>query len=194
MPRVLIAAMQAMLLGCTPVFAQVGGMGSQTPSIGATSPLGMAPSSQVVPTGIPMGATELTSPGVSPAPTGTIGMTGNGTTCPIIGSPSSGISGTNTNYDGGGMGVGTGSSLPGSVATSGMCGTGVSGGTSTSAATSSAPPGGVARTGIPLGSVEIGNAGVSPSTVVPAPSPYPSTMGIGVPCSTTGTLMSSTSC
>jgi hypothetical protein len=49
-----------------------------------------------------------------------------------------------------------------------------------------------------LGSVEIGNAGVSPSTVVPVPSPYPPIMGNGVlngvPCSTTGMLISSTGC
>jgi hypothetical protein len=194
MQRILIAAMSAALFGCTPVFAQVGGMGSPTPGISATSPLGMALSSPVVPTGIPMGATELASPGVSLAPTGTIGITGNSTTCPVIGSPSSGISGSSTIYDGGGMGLGTGTSLPGSIPTPGSCGISSSGGASLSAATPFALPGGIARTGIPLGSVEIGNAGVSPSTVVPAPSPYPSTMGNGLTCSTTGTLISSTGC
>jgi hypothetical protein len=81
MRRILIAAMQAALFGCIPAFAQVGGMGSPTPGIGATSPLGMAPGSPVPPAGIPMGATELASPGLSPAPAGTIGVPGNGTTC-----------------------------------------------------------------------------------------------------------------
>jgi len=38
MRRVLIAAIQAALFGCIPAFAQVGGMGSQIPGIGATSP------------------------------------------------------------------------------------------------------------------------------------------------------------
>jgi hypothetical protein len=47
MRRVLIAAMQAALFGCIPAFAQVGGMGSPTPGIGATSPLGVAAGSPV---------------------------------------------------------------------------------------------------------------------------------------------------
>jgi hypothetical protein len=51
MRRVLIGAMQAALFGCIPAFAQVGGMGSPTPGIGATSPLGMAADSPVPPTG-----------------------------------------------------------------------------------------------------------------------------------------------
>jgi hypothetical protein len=89
MRRVLIAAMQAALFGCIPAFAQVGGMGSPTPGIGATSPLGMAAGSPVPPTGIPMGATELASPGLSGIPMGatglgTMGMTENGTTCLAI--------------------------------------------------------------------------------------------------------------
>jgi len=77
MRRALIAATLAALFGCNPAFAQVGGMG--TPGIAATSPLGMAPGSAVSPTGIPMGATELASPGLSPLPGGMIGMTGPGT-------------------------------------------------------------------------------------------------------------------
>src|ERR1700682_4373245 len=40
MRRVLIAAMQAALFGCIPAFAQIGGMGSPPPGIGATSPFG----------------------------------------------------------------------------------------------------------------------------------------------------------
>jgi hypothetical protein len=70
MRRALIAATLAALLGWNPAFAQVGGMG--TPGIAATSPLGMAPGSAVSPTGIPMGATELATPGISPATNGTI--------------------------------------------------------------------------------------------------------------------------
>src|ERR1700688_1866672 len=86
MRRVLVIAMQAALFGCIPAFAQVGGLGSTTPGIGATSPLAMAPGSPVPPAGILMGAKELTSPGLSGIPMGatglgTMGMTGNGTTC-----------------------------------------------------------------------------------------------------------------
>jgi hypothetical protein len=195
MQRVLIAAMQAALFGCIPAFAQVGGMGSPTPGLGATSSLGMAPGLPVPPTGIPMGATELASPGLSPAAAAAIGMTGNGTTCLTMGSPSSGISGSSTTFDGGGTGTRAGTSLPGSAAMSGACGTS----SATSAATSPASPGGLPRTGIPLGSVEIGNAGVSPLLVFPTPGPNPSAMGSGMPCSTTGfspssSSMSSTGC
>ena len=199
MIRTLIAAIATVLLGCGATFSQVG-TGAPVPSpLGITSPLGMAPGSPVPPAGIPMGATELASPGVSPAAAATIGMTGNSTTCLAMRSPSSGISGSNTIYDGGGMGLGTGTSLPGSAQTPGTCGTSSSSSASLSAATSPTSPGGAARTGIPLGSVEIGNAGVSPLLVVPTPSPNPSTMGSGMPCSTTGfspssSSMSSTGC
>jgi hypothetical protein len=198
MIRALIAAIATVPLGCGTAFSQIA-TGAPGPSpLGITSPLGMAPGSPVPPAGIPMGATELASPGLSPAPAATMGMTGNSTTCQVIGSPSSGISGSSTIYDGGGIGMET--SLPGSTATSGTCGTSSSSSASLSAATSpSALPGGTARTGIPLGSVEIGNAGVSPLLVVPTPSPNPSIMGSGMPCSTTGfspssSSMSSTGC
>ncbi len=188
-PALVVAMLAAFAVGNT-AFAQVGGMGSLTPPIGATSPLGMAPgmapTSPVAPTGIPMGSTELASPGLSPPPAGTLGMTGTGTTCPAMGSASSAMSGSSTIYDGGGMGMGNGAS-------SGTC--------STSTSMSSNPPssvvtplGGAARAGIPLGSVEIGNAGVSAAPVVPTPSPYPSTLGSSMPCPATGMSTSSTGC
>ena len=155
----------------SPAFSQVGGMADPTPGIAATSPLGVIPGASVPPTGIPLGATELASPGLSPLTAGTAGMAGFGSTCSAGGSPSSGISGAST-YDGGGMGLGMGASLPGSGV---ICGTSSGGST---AAMSSTASGNVARTGIPLGSVEIGNAGVSPLVVVPTPSASPSMMGI----------------
>ena len=188
MRRALIAVALGALFGCNPVFAQQ--MGSPTPGLGATSPLGMVPGSPVPPLGIPMGATGLASPGLSPAPTG------NGTTCSVTGT-----SGSSTTFDGGGMAMGTGASLPGSGTMSGTCGTSSSGIASSSAATSPTSPGGGSRTGIPLGSIEIGNAGVSAAPVVPTPSPYPTTtttpfptLGSRSPCSTTGSSMSSTGC
>ena len=86
MIRTLIAGIAAVLLDCGAAFSQVG-TGAPVPSpLGITSPLGMAPGSPVPPAGIPMGATELASPGLSPAPAGATGMTGNSTTCPVIGS------------------------------------------------------------------------------------------------------------
>src|SRR6266851_4469038 len=43
-----------------------------TPSLGATSPLGIGTNGSVGTTGLPMGATEINSAGVSPAPTGSV--------------------------------------------------------------------------------------------------------------------------
>jgi len=119
------AALLVALFDCNPVFAQVGGMGSPTPGISATSPFGMSPGSPIPPPGIPLGSTELASPGLSPPPTGLTGTTGSGGACSALGSPSSGmsssgISGSSTLFDGGGMAAG--SSLPGSAA--GISGTG----------------------------------------------------------------------
>ncbi len=56
-----------------------------------------------------------------------------------------------------------------------MCGSGSGSVVSSSAPTSMAPttPGGVGRTGIPLGSTEIGNLGVSGTPAVPTPGVSP---------------------
>jgi hypothetical protein len=174
MKRLWTATMVAALLICnsafSPAFSQVDGVGSLLPGI--TSPLGVVPGASVPPTGIPLGATELASPGLSPLSDGTTGMAGFGTTCSASGSPSSGT-GVST-YDGGGMGLGMGASLAGSGA---ICGASSSGSTSSIAAMSSTASGNIARTGIPFGSVEIGNAGVSPLVVVPTPSASSSMMG-----------------
>ena len=64
-------------------------------------------------------------------------------------------------------------------ALSGMCGSGSSSIASSSTPTSTSPttPGGAARTGIPLGSTEIGNLGVSSAAAVPTMSVSP-TVGI----------------
>lgn len=149
-------------------------------------------------TGIPFGATGLDSPGLSPAPTGTIGPTGNSTTCSAAGNSSSSLSGTSTIYDGGGIGMGTSS-----LANSATCDA-TSGNVASSAATLASPPspGGTSGAGIPLGSVEISNAGVSPPIAVPAPnfsmpttnSLPPSTIGTAVPCLITGPPMPATGC
>src|SRR3954466_5498560 len=69
----LIAAAGAALFVCNEALAQVTGMAAPTPTMGATSPLGVATGSAVSQTGIPLGSTEIASPGVSPAP---IGVTG----------------------------------------------------------------------------------------------------------------------
>jgi hypothetical protein len=196
----LIAAVIPALLVCDPAaMAQVSGMASPTPSVAATSPLGLGAGSAVSQTGIPLGATEIASPGISPAPivTGTASMQSGSTTCSTLGTSPSGMFGSTSSYDGGGMAVGSaapataatsGMSTSGMSATSGlsptsgivqtspmsgMCGAGSSGVVSSSTPTSPTTPGGIARTGVPLGSIEINNLGVSSAAAVPIVSVSP---------------------
>jgi hypothetical protein len=223
----LIAAVLPALLSCNVAMAQVGATATPTPTLGATSPLGLGTGSTVSPTGIPFGATEIASPGISPAPadaTGTISMpTSIGTTCSTVGTAPSSMFGSTTSFDGGGMAVGTAS--PATAATagtsssglsmstaipatsgvsttsgmletsgmSGMCGSGSSSIASSSTPTSTSPitPGGAARTGIPLGSTEIGNLGVSSAAMVPTPGPFATTMGLttGTPATVTTSIV-----
>jgi hypothetical protein len=65
-------------------------------SIGATSPLGTT-TGTVAPTGIPMGSTELSTPGVSPLDSGAFGtstgMTGGSSPCSMMALPTTPISG-----------------------------------------------------------------------------------------------------
>lgn len=164
----------------------------------AVAQLALSGNMPVAGTGIPFGATGLDSPGLSPAPTGTIGPTGNATTCTGVASSTASMSGTGTIYDGGGIGMGT--TLPGSSATCDA--TSGEGASSTATLPLSPSPGGPSMAGIPLGSFEINNAGVSPSVAVPAPSfsmptttSIPSaTIGAGMPCSIAGSSMPSTGC
>jgi hypothetical protein len=155
--RSLIVVMTAALLVCSPAFAQVGDSGA-APGLGSTSPLGIGPGSPVAATGIPLGATELASPGVSPTVSGT---TLSGGTCSGMESSTSGASGSTALFDGGGL---TGTA-------SGAC---TGGGSSTllqPAASASSPAGmgnlsSVRPVGIPLGSTELGAGGLSPPPLV----------------------------
>jgi hypothetical protein len=155
--RSLIVVMTAALLVCSPAFAQVGDSGA-APGLGLTSPLGIGPGSPVAATGLPRGATELASPGVSPTVSGT---TLSGGTCSGMESSTSGASGSTALFDGGGL---TGTA-------SGAC---TGGGSSTllqPAASASSPAGmgnlsSVRPVGIPLGSTELGAGGLSPPPLV----------------------------
>src|SRR5271156_6820040 len=228
-----IAAVLSPLLVCNAAMAQFGGMANPTPTIGATSPLGIETGSTVSPTGIPLGSTEMASPGISPAPAGVpgaIAMPGSGASCSTMGTSPLGIYGSTATYDGGGMVIGaappatgatsgtpmSGTSVPGmsisgmpmsgtsmssgisatsgmsttsgmpeTSGLSGMCGSGSGSLASSSTPMSTSPtaPGGEPRTGVPLGSIQIGNLGISP------PIPRPT---ISVP-STTGTVGTSVS-
>ena len=221
MRPILIAFVVAVLFGCDPAVAQ---MDDTVSGVDATSPLGMTAGTTIPPTGNLMGATELTSAGLSPFPIGSPGVTGNGVACPAQAGSALGMSGTTTTYDGGGMMMGM--PLPGSTAFSGTCGTSSTGGAASFSAMSTPSPGGASPAGIPLGSFETNNAGLSPLPVGPVPNPMPLVAGssaypsmtmapgssppmvaapstfapsveIGGPCTTTGPTvpsMSSTGC
>jgi hypothetical protein len=131
MRSTLIVSALAALFACNPAFAQVGGTASPVPSLSPTSPLGLGPGSPVAPTGIPMGATELNTPGVSPMlGTSTIGSV---TQC-------SGIGGSmpQTSFGSPPMSYGAGTSSPGTTAGVGGSMTGTSYGTGMSNAGTSA--------------------------------------------------------
>ena len=170
---------------CSQAFAQQAAV-MPTPSLSATSPLGMVPSAPVGGTGIPLGATEIASPGVSPAPLPSTGIVGS-TVCSTIGTAPSTMFGSAASFDGGGMPVGTvtpqstmampamsSSGIPPTSAlidtsgTQSMCGAGSGNLAASSTPTSAVAPGGVTRTGIPMGSTEIGNLGVSSAAMVPS--------------------------
>lgn len=166
--------------------AQVTGMAAPTATIGMTSPLGMAPSTGIGGTGIPFGATEIASPGVSPLPT-VAPPAGAATSCATAGMAPSTMAGSNATYDGGGLslaastptsGATSGSATSGLPATtamidtsglSSMCGSGATNPAASSTPTSTASGSG-RGVGIPLGSTEIGNLGISSLLAVPGPS------------------------
>src|SRR5256886_8274506 len=128
MRPLLILATALCLLCAGPAFAQVEDPLdplTAVPSLGATSPLGMGASGSVGTTGIPLGSTEVTSLGVSPAPTG--GVTGTiaipttgaitSSGCSTGGMSPSGMYGSTASYDGGGTAPGTAAPATGSTGT-----------------------------------------------------------------------------
>jgi hypothetical protein len=203
----------ALAVGNAAAVAQMSEMASPTPTISATSPLGVGMGSGVSQTGIPLGSTEITSAGVSPAPTGlpgtiTIPTASSGTACSTVATSPAETFGSTAMYDGGGTAVGasapaaavdpgtipvpgastssggamsmssgvsTSSGMMDTSGMSGMCGSGSSSIAASSSPTSTVPAtvGGAARTGLPFGSYEIGNLGVSSTPAVPLPTPLP---------------------
>src|SRR3977135_3653129 len=134
----LLVATASCLLCAGPAFAQVEDPLdplTAVPSLGATSPLGMGANGSVGTTGIPLGSTEVTSLGVSPAPTGgvtgtiTIPTTGAITSsgCSTGGMSRSRMFGSAASFDGGGTAPGTAAPATapttGSMATSAATGT-----------------------------------------------------------------------
>jgi hypothetical protein len=129
-----------------PALAQTGIVGLPSP-LGITSPLGIGPGSSVGSVGIPMGATELATPGLSP------------TTSGLNGSPCSMTVGSNALFDGGGN-TGTASNACASM------GSGLS--QPQSSVSSSTSTG---RAQIPLGATELSPGGLSPLPLVLPPNP-----------------------
>src|SRR3954469_11942412 len=162
--------------GCA--YAQVGGMGTASPSsgMGATSPLGMSTSGGMfAPTGIPLGAIPLATPGVSSG--SSVGA------C----SPTSAVMGNATSstapFSGNGLGVfgttplGTTDTVPPSSNTglsTNICGqapaTGNTASSQSNASSNATSSNGTSQLGvttIPMGSTELSNPGLSPA---PCPS------------------------
>jgi len=188
-----LATLTAAVLASGSAAAQVGGIGISPlgSPLGMTSPLGIGPTPAVPRTGIPMGATELSSPGVSPMTFGASPLgpaPGNITSCSSIGGSvpqassgmgssmpgtsfnsgmsATGSSGSSTIFDGGGT---TGNA-------SGTCTTTASSPTAGPSSSASSPTGmglgsQVGRVGIPLGSTELGVGGLSPPPNVLIPNP-----------------------
>src|SRR5215470_9845700 len=174
-------ATAAVLLGCGAACAQAPMSTSALPPLGMTSPLGI-PNAPVGQTGIPLGATELATPSVSPTTSGASPMLGapcvsstpslamgssTTGTSPNMGSPVTGASAgmgasvTGTSgaalFDGGGMAA----SAPGACAASATA--------SPPLASSMGPGSSVGMVGIPLGSTELGGGGLSPPSVALSP-------------------------
>jgi hypothetical protein len=163
--ELIIAVTLATLFGGNPVFAQVGAIGS--PGMGPTSPFGMsaAGSASVGPAGVPLGATELATPGLSPAPPGTLGS--GFTVCSaVVGAPTTNATGT---FDGGGVGTSMDTSqmgMAGTSSTSGSCNQASGAGSAGTLPSTTSSPGSNVLPGIgtiPMGSTELDRGGVSPS-------------------------------
>src|ERR1700704_2168402 len=185
----LIAAVLPALFVCNGAMAQVSGMAAPTPTMGAPSPLGLGTGSSVSPTGIPMGATEIASPGVSPMPTGvtgTIAMPSSGTTCSTSGTSPSGMFGSTASFDGGGTAVGA--AMPATAATSGA--TAMSGtATSTSSGSGMSTTSGMPETSGMSGMCGSGSSSIASSSTPTSTSTSPITPGgaarTGIPLGST---------
>jgi hypothetical protein len=125
MRSLLIIAFASASCSCSPLFAQVG-MGTTTPPLSATSPLGSDPGTPVAGTGIPMGAAVPSSPVVGSLPSYPTGA--SGTACSTLGIPPATMYGSPSSYDGGGVTL-NGTTTP---ATASTMATAMSGTTTTS--------------------------------------------------------------
>lgn len=149
----------AMLLATTILWLVPAAVVAQTTVPGMPPPTGMLATSPLNPqstrpVGIPLGSTEIATPGISPLnPSQAMpGCAGSSTSA----SPGA-------LFDGGGLSSGSSATCNGSIAAASPL---------PSAST-------VGRVGIPLGATELGGAGISPSVPVPGPAATDSTTSIG---------------
>jgi hypothetical protein len=179
-------ATAAILFGCGSAYAQARMNVSPLPALGMTSPLGI-PNAPVGHTGIPMGATELATPGVSPTTSGAspmIGATCAGASPAPASSTVAASTGMGSQMTGASAGMGL--SMPGLSSTTpfdggsvtasapGAC---IASATAPPMASSMGPGSSVGAVGIPLGSTELAGGGLSPPSV--ALSANPSAPGMG---------------
>ena len=174
MTRGLIAIATAIFVTSGCAYAQVGGVGTATLGIGTTSPLGMSTSGgAVAPTGIPLGAAPLATPGVS---SGFSNGVASATACssPGVGAmTSSGMGGWTAPFDNSGVGIVTGATQPGIAAPiTTTCAPASAAGSATSSQSSTPTPA-ASQLGvptIPIGSTELSNPGLSPAPCPATPS------------------------
>jgi hypothetical protein len=169
-----IPAAFLLALGCGAAFAQVGPTASSP--LGITSPLGIGPGSAVPPVGVPMGALELATPGLSPPPSNT-----NSTACSTVG-------GASTLFDGGGSTSNASDPCAPPATTPTRLGA------SASSPDAQGLPQPVGRVGIPLGASELSPGGLSPPPLILPPNlPTPPLSPMPGSATTSASSSSSTS-
>ena len=164
------ASLLTAILICSHAQAQVGtnpmSLGMSPPALGGGMPsmptMQAGPNALVGPVGVPLGSTELAVPGLSPAP------------APLLDCTTTAMPGSQTGttpFDGGGLGTTAQGTCPQ---------LGDSGDANPQNGTMQGMPAlNSGRTGIPLGSTEITNPGLSPPPPTPLFSPAPTSPSMG---------------
>ena len=184
MMRLVLVSVTLVISLCRPALAQV----APTPSpLGVTSPLGIGPAPPVTPPGIPPGATELASPGLSSMIVAPAISNCSGASDTMIGAPGASSSGSATLFDGGAA----------SGTTSMNCGL-IPPRFAQPAASSSSPTGmvvaPVSPLQIPLGATELGGGGLSSiPPITPTPTSTTEASSMSSPSSSSPSTGSGTS-
>ena len=178
--RSVSTTLAALVLSCSTSLAQIAPLTVISPAMGATSPLGIpgaltGVTSPVGPVGIPLGASELSPGGLSPAP---LDPTASTNSC-----SSSVGNGSSSTFDGAGV----------STSTTASCSVGASTGTASGTLPTSSLDGATGSTvsagTIPLGATELDSGGLSPLV---APPTFGSSCVVGSPTTMTAAILGST--